>query len=166
MITGFLYKRIVEPVMALIRQGISPERIFLGVACGIVLGVFPVLGSTTILSGLAAVIFRLNLPALQLVNYLVYPLQIIILMPFFHLGGLLFQVEPVPLSAQEIIALLRSDLVGTVSSFLSTTLRHCSLVAPKSADFLDLAFHARSAYKDTCFCKLRSQQIKCANAWG
>jgi uncharacterized protein (DUF2062 family) len=118
----FLYKKAIEPAVALIKQGVSPEKISLGMACGIILGVFPVLGSTTILCGLAAIIFRLNLPAVQLVNYMVYPLQLVLLIPFFHLGNLLFQVEPLPLSAQELITLLRSDLWGTVRAFWSTTL--------------------------------------------
>ena len=118
----FLYKKAVEPAVALIKQGVSPEKISLGMACGIILGVFPVLGSTTILCGLAAIIFRLNLPAIQLVNYMVYPLQLLLLIPFFHLGNLLFQIEPLPLSAQELITLLRSDLWGTVRAFWSTTL--------------------------------------------
>jgi len=119
---GFLYKKIVEPLVALIKQGISPEKISLGMACGIVLGVFPVLGSTTVLCGIAAIIFRLNLPAIQLVNYMVYPLQLVLLIPFFYLGDLLFQVEPLPLSAQELITLLRADLWGTIQSFWDTTL--------------------------------------------
>jgi uncharacterized protein (DUF2062 family) len=119
---AFLYKKAVEPAVALIKQGVSPEKISLGMACGIILGVFPVLGSTTILCGLAAIIFRLNLPAIQLVNYMVYPLQLVLLIPFFHLGNLLFQIEPLPLSAQDLITLLRSDLWGTVRAFWSTTL--------------------------------------------
>ncbi|UCG20983.1 MAG: DUF2062 domain-containing protein [Deltaproteobacteria bacterium] len=123
MITGLLYRKIVEPLLTLIKQGISPEKISLGMTCGIVLGVFPVLGSTTILCGLAAIIFRLNLPAIQLVNYIVYPLQIMLLIPFFHLGDLLFQVEPLPLSAQELITLLQADLWGTIRAFWNTTLR-------------------------------------------
>lgn len=123
MITGLLYRKIVEPLLTLIKQGISPEKISLGMTCGIVLGVFPVLGSTTILCGLAAIIFRLNLPAIQLVNYIVYPLQIMLLIPFFHLGDLLFQVEPLTLSAQELITLLQADLWGTIRAFWNTTLR-------------------------------------------
>jgi hypothetical protein len=123
MVRKILYKRTVEPIAALIKQGISPEKISLGMACGIVLGVFPVLGSTTILCGLAAIILRLNLPAVQLVNYMVYPLQLVLLIPFFHLGNLLFQVDPLPLSAQEFITLLQSDLWGTIRAFWNTTLR-------------------------------------------
>jgi hypothetical protein len=120
---GFLYKKTVEPLVALIKQGVSPEKISLGMAWGIVLGIFPVMGLTTILCGLAALFFRLNLPAIQLVNFLVYPLQLILLIPFFQLGDLLFQVEPLPLSAQELITLLRADLWGTIRAFWNTTLR-------------------------------------------
>jgi len=120
---GFLYKRTVEPVVALIKQGVSPEKISLGMAWGIVLGIFPVLGLTTILCGLAALVFRLNLPAIQLVNFLVYPLQLVLLIPFFHLGDLLFQIEPLPLTAQELITLLQADLWGTIRAFWNTTLR-------------------------------------------
>ena len=83
---------------------------------------FTLVGSTTILCGIAAIVFRLNLPAIQLVNYMVYPLQLILLIPFFHLGNLLFRKEPFPLSAQELITLLRSDLWGSIRSFWNTTL--------------------------------------------
>ena len=62
--------------------GITPEKIALSVALGITLGVTPVLGSTSILCFLAAVVFRLNAPAIQLVNYFVYPLQFALLIPF------------------------------------------------------------------------------------
>ena len=120
---GSLYKRTVEPVVALIKQGVSPEKISLGMAWWIVLGIFPVMGLTTILCGLAALVFRLNLPAIQLVNFLVYPLQLVLLIPFFHLGNLLFQIEPLPLSAQELITLLQADLWGTIRAFWNTTLR-------------------------------------------
>jgi hypothetical protein len=39
-----------------------------------VLGVFPAPGCPTLLCALAALVLRLNPPAIQLVNYFVYPL--------------------------------------------------------------------------------------------
>jgi hypothetical protein len=51
---------------------------------------------------------------------------LLLLIPFFHLGDLLFQVEPLPLSAQEFITLLRSDLWGTIRAYWNTTL-HATL---------------------------------------
>ena len=73
-----------------LKQGISPKTLALSIAFGFVLGVFPVLGVPTLLCGLAAVVLRLNMPALQLVNYLVYPLQIALLWPFSRFGDKLF----------------------------------------------------------------------------
>jgi uncharacterized protein (DUF2062 family) len=77
-------------ISAWLKQGISAETLALSIAFGFVLGVFPVLGLPTVLCGLASVLLRLNFPAVQLVNYLVYPLQIALLWPFAHFGDLLF----------------------------------------------------------------------------
>jgi len=63
------------------------------IALGIVLGVCPVLGGPTILCALAAFALRLNLPAIQLINYLAYPLQLTLLLPFVRLGQWLFRSE-------------------------------------------------------------------------
>jgi uncharacterized protein (DUF2062 family) len=54
---GFFHRRIVAPILALLTQGITPEKIALSLALGIVLGVFPVLGSTTVLCAAAALLF-------------------------------------------------------------------------------------------------------------
>lgn len=120
---GFLRRRIVDPIVKLLRQGISAEKVGLGLACGIVIGIFPVVGVTTIICTVVAIIFRLNLPAIQLVNYLVYPLQFALLIPFFHFGDWLFGLEPLPYSAQELVALFKSDFWGTVNRLWDTTLR-------------------------------------------
>ena len=91
---SFFHRKLVLPVINLLRQGITPEKIALSLAIGICLGVFPLLGSTTILCTLAAILFRLNLPAIQLVNYFVYPLQLALLIPFIRLGEALLGAQP------------------------------------------------------------------------
>ena len=112
---GFLYRRTVAPVVALLTQGITPEKIALSLSVGLVLGVFPVLGSTTFLCTVAAVIFRLNLPAIQLVNYLVYPLQLLFVVPFIRMGEILFHASPLKLSLSQMLALARADLLHAIS---------------------------------------------------
>ena len=67
--------------------GLSPEAIALVLAVGVVLGVFPVFGAPTLLCLAAAVLFRLNLPALQLVNQVTAPLQWALLIPFARIGA-------------------------------------------------------------------------------
>jgi len=96
------------PIVDLLRQGITPQKIALSIALGIVLGVFPVLGSTTILCAAAAMLLRLNLPAIQLVNYLVYPLQLILFLPFLHAGSHIAGARSVALSMPEIFGMMKS----------------------------------------------------------
>jgi len=113
---GFFYRRVVGPIVALLTQGITPEKIALSLAFGIVLGVFPVLGSTTILCAAAALIFRLNLPTIQLVNYLIYPLQLFFLLPFIRLGEMLFRATPLRLSLAQMLAMARADMPHAVAT--------------------------------------------------
>jgi len=91
-------RRVASPLLAQLRQGVTPEKLALTIAFGLVLGCFPILGSATLLCGLAAVVFRLNQPAIQLVNYAAYPLQLALLIPYYRAGEWLFQTPPVPLS--------------------------------------------------------------------
>jgi uncharacterized protein (DUF2062 family) len=68
-------------------EGLSPEAVALILTVGLVLGVFPVFGCPTIFCLIAAVILRVNLPAVQLVNQLSSPLQIVLLIPLSRLGA-------------------------------------------------------------------------------
>ncbi|MGQ0587113.1 MAG: DUF2062 domain-containing protein [Gammaproteobacteria bacterium] len=90
-------RRVVAPVVAQLRQGITPEKIALTLALGGVLGIFPILGTTMLLCAVVGVWLRLNQPIIQLVNYLVYPAQIVLLIPFYRAGERLFGAEPVPI---------------------------------------------------------------------
>jgi uncharacterized protein (DUF2062 family) len=81
---------IVERLAGLLIGGVSAETLALSIALGVVLGVFPVYGCPTLLCAAAAVILRLNPPAVQLVNYLATPLQLALLIPLNRLGSRLF----------------------------------------------------------------------------
>jgi len=109
MLKGYFQRKILTPVVKMLKQGISPEKIALSIAWGVMLGIFPVLGTTTILCTVAAGMLRLNLPIIQLANWLVYPLQIILLVPFLVAGGYLFGNEPFMQDAGELIVLFKSN---------------------------------------------------------
>jgi hypothetical protein len=81
-----------------------------------VLGIFPVLGSTTVLCVVAALIFQLNLPAIQLVNYLIYPVQLFLLVPFIRMGEKLFRVAPLQLSLTKILGMVHADPQYAIST--------------------------------------------------
>jgi uncharacterized protein (DUF2062 family) len=117
----FFRKRLVEPVVDMMRQGITPEKIAISISLGVALGVFPVLGVTTLLCALAAVALGLNLPAIQLVNYLVSPLQLALLIPFMRLGGWLFRSRPAGFSLSEVVSLVRTDVRHAIVTLWSST---------------------------------------------
>jgi len=103
------YRNIFLPIVDLLRQGITPEKIALSIALGVVLGIFPVLGSTTILCAAAALVLRLNLPAIQVVNFLIYPLQLILFLPFLQVGSRITRAARVTLSMKEVFGMIKSD---------------------------------------------------------
>src|SRR3954466_5116036 len=84
----FLRRRLVEPVLKLLRQGATPEKIPLSLAFGLGIGIFPVLRISTVLCTVLALALRLNLPAIQLVNYLASPVQLALIIPFVRVGEL------------------------------------------------------------------------------
>lgn len=71
-------------------EGISPRRLALTLALGLAIGCIPVIGVPTLLCAALAFALRLNLPAIQAANYAAMPLQILLAVPFFRLGGRLF----------------------------------------------------------------------------
>jgi uncharacterized protein (DUF2062 family) len=68
-------------------QGVSPRRLALTLALGFAIGCFPVVGIPTAMCAILALALRLNLPAIQAANYLVMPLQLLLIVPFVRLGG-------------------------------------------------------------------------------
>ena len=100
-VRGFLQRRLVAPVLELLRQGVTPEKLALSLAFGLGIGIFPVLGVSTVLCTVLAIAFRLNLPAIQLVNYLASPLQLALIIPFVRVGEHLLGLKEQPLSIKE-----------------------------------------------------------------
>jgi len=123
---GFLRLRIARPIMELLRQGVTPEKMALSLVLGVAIGVFPALGTTTALCALVAFVWRLNLPAIQIVNYFVYPVQLALILPFFRAGEILFGAPHLPLSAPQVVALVRASLWGSIR-FLWTTTWHAMI---------------------------------------
>jgi uncharacterized protein (DUF2062 family) len=118
---GFFHRKLVRPILDLLRQGVTPEKIALSMALGAALGVFPALGWTTALCAIAAIVLRLNLPAIQIVNYLMYPAQIVLLVPFFRLGEKLFRAPHLAVSAPQIYGMIHASAWNAIKLLWTTT---------------------------------------------
>jgi len=100
---NWLYRRVALPVLALLRMGASPEKLAWSLAVGLLVGINPILGSTTVLCLAVAFVLRLNIAASQLSNHVVYPLEVILVVPFIRLASRVFQTAPMPLSANDLL---------------------------------------------------------------
>jgi len=114
--------KILSLINARLKEGMSCSKLSVCLALGVVLGIFPVIGTTTLLCTLAAFAFRLNLPIIQLVNYAVYPLQLVLLAFFYEAGSRLFTGKSSLYAGSEMIELLRTDLWGSLTAFWDLTL--------------------------------------------
>ncbi len=119
----FFRRRLIRPLLDFLSQGITPHKLALAIAFGFGLGTFPVLGSTILLCTLFGFAFRLNIPAIQLINGFVYPLQLMLYIPFFHIGAWIFRTEPIPFSLNEIFTMLANDVWQTIHLLWSANLR-------------------------------------------
>lgn len=127
--------------MGLLRQGLSPGALAAAVAVGLALGVFPVVGTTTLLCAGAALVLGLNPAAVQLANYLAYPLQLALLVPFVRLGERILGLPHAPLALGSLLAGLRSNFLPTLKHFGAHLGHAClawALVAPVGAALLAL----------------------------
>lgn len=100
--------KLVQLTLVLLSEGMTPHKLALTLALGLLLGAIPVLGTTTVLCALAAVVFRLNLPLIEAVQFLAYPLQLLLLIPFMQAGQWIFRQPPLPFTRVELLALLHS----------------------------------------------------------
>jgi uncharacterized protein (DUF2062 family) len=114
--------KILNLAKLMLKEGMSLRKIALCLALGTVLGIFPVLGATTLLCIVAALALRLNLPAIQVVNYMVYPLQLVMLAPFYSTGSWLFKQQGWPLLNKDLIGLLQDDFWGSMANLWDLTL--------------------------------------------
>lgn len=103
--------RVVIPLLDQLRQGTSPGKLAESMAWGAVIGIFPILGTTTILSGVVAIWLRLNHIAIQISNWLVYPLQFALIIPFIKLGSIIFGGPRMHLSLDEITSMFQLDFM-------------------------------------------------------
>ena len=96
-------KKIKEKAVALILEGLSPEKVSLAVTFGVLLGIFPVLATTSILCLFAGKVLKLNHILLQVVNQAVYPLQLLLLIPFIQFGRTLLGKGKTQIGAGDIM---------------------------------------------------------------
>ncbi|MGI4886989.1 MAG: DUF2062 domain-containing protein [Janthinobacterium lividum] len=84
---SWLRRVLLDPLVNLLKAGLSPGQLALTVGLGAALGVAPTFGLTTLIATGVALRLRLNVAALQLVCHLLTPVQLLLLLPLLRYGG-------------------------------------------------------------------------------
>jgi len=95
---SFWKRWVIRPIAQQLTQGTSPHKIAQALAFGLTLGIFPIIGSTTLLALLVGIPMKLNQPVLQTFKVLSYPLQWMSVLGFYRLGEMLYGAPHVSLS--------------------------------------------------------------------
>jgi len=95
---NWFYRRGVLPILALLRMGATPRSLAWSIAAGLVIGINPIIGTTTVLCLAATFSFRLNVVASQIANHAMFPLELALVIPFIRLGSRVFHTAAMPLS--------------------------------------------------------------------
>ena len=119
---SFLQRRIRDPIVAQLTQGITPEKIALTVAVGSAFALFPILGTTTLLCFLVALALRLNQPITQLINQACWPIHVPAIYLCVRFGEKIFGVLPVRFSITKMNHLFWSEPARFFHDFGATAL--------------------------------------------
>jgi len=107
----FLKQKIFLPLIDLLMQGISPEKLALSIALGFIVGIVPMIGVTTIICAILAIWLKLNIVAIQIVNYIAAPLQLILYIPFIKAGEKILGITVSDFQISEIIKLFHEGFI-------------------------------------------------------
>jgi len=95
---NWFYRHAVSPILALLRMGATPRSLAWSITAGLLIGINPVIGSTTLICFAVTFRFRLNVLATQIANHAMFPLEVSLLIPFIRLGSRVFHTAAMPLS--------------------------------------------------------------------
>jgi len=115
-------KKFWQHISKALQQGITPQKLAITCSLGAILSIFPVYGLTTLLCLAMAPIFRLNILVMLAVNYLLTPIQLLLMLPFLQGGIWLFGLNNVLLDLDELVLRFKSDFISLINDFGSIIL--------------------------------------------
>ncbi|MEY3501381.1 MAG: hypothetical protein RL308_3054 [Bacteroidota bacterium] len=101
--------------IALFKQGLTPIELTQSIIVSGLISTIPILGVSTFLLTALSLKRKLNLPIMIAQSYIMWPIQVIMIIPFINIGEFIFSVPKTNHSAQEIIASFQNSFFATLS---------------------------------------------------
>ncbi len=102
-------------ITALFKQGLTPIELTQSIIISSLISIIPILGLTTLLLTALSIKRNLNLPIMIAQSFIMWPVQIVMIVPFINIGEFIFSIPKTNHSAQEIIASFQNSFFATLS---------------------------------------------------
>lgn len=112
-----MLKKLKDLLVEQLKQGLSTSSLAKSVASSATIAIIPIIGSTTFLCLLVGGLRKLNQPVMQLINYLLYPLQIVGIPVFLYFGEFIVGAPHLSLNMSELTEKFTSDWQGFFAEF-------------------------------------------------
>ncbi|KAL1820565.1 hypothetical protein ACET3Z_015434 [Daucus carota] len=122
---NWFHKRVVDPLVLILKRGAEPKQLTLSAALGVTLGVFPICGVPLFLCGLAIAVLgsRCHAPTVMLSNFVATPLELSLVIPFLRFGEVVTGGPHFPLTSDA----LKKVLKGQASQEVFQSIFHALL---------------------------------------
>jgi uncharacterized protein (DUF2062 family) len=100
---------------ALLKQGLTPKELSQSIIVSGLISTIPILGVSTFMITTVSLKQKLNLPVMISLSYLMWPVQILLIIPFIRVGEFIFSVPRHHHTADEIISSFQSSFFQTLS---------------------------------------------------
>jgi uncharacterized protein (DUF2062 family) len=115
-----LHNRLIKVIRAQLVQGISQSDCAQAIALAITIGLFPIVGFSTLIITAIAYFRRLNQPIAQAFNWICGPIKLALIIPFIRVGEFLFGADRFVLNLRELSRQFYENSWATLSEFAWT----------------------------------------------
>ena len=102
-------------VIGLFKQGLTPIELTQSIIISTLISIIPILGLTTLLLTALSLKRNLNLPIMIAQSFIMWPVQIVMIIPFINIGEFIFSIPQTNHSAQEIMTSFQNSFFATLS---------------------------------------------------
>ena len=110
----------IKVIRAQLVQGISQSDCAQAIALAITIGLFPIVGFSTLIITAIAYLRRLNQPIAQVFNWICGPIKLALIIPFIRVGEFLFGADRFVLNLRELSRQFYENSWATLSEFAWT----------------------------------------------
>ncbi|TDD94544.1 DUF2062 domain-containing protein [Flavobacterium cellulosilyticum] len=108
-------KSFIAKFTVLFKQGLSPKKLSQSIIVSGLISTIPILGVSTFIITTISLKSKLNLPVMIALSYLMWPIQILMIIPFIKVGQFIFSVPSNHHSVEEIINSFQDGFFATLS---------------------------------------------------